>query len=53
MHHLGIGAPRAGTPVLAIADDTSVTVIELATGEILATNTIDFTLTYGQNTKRP
>ena len=41
MHHLGIGAAHAGKRVLAIADDTTVTVIELATGEVLATNTID------------
>ncbi len=41
MHHLGIGAAHAGKHVLAIADDTTVTVIELTTGEILATNTID------------
>ena len=38
MHHLGIGATHAGKRVLAIADDTTVTVIELHTGEILATS---------------
>ncbi len=32
MHHLGIGATHAGKRVLAIADDTTVTVIELHTG---------------------
>jgi transposase InsO family protein len=52
MHHLGIGATHAGKRVLAIADDTTVTVIELATGEVLSTNTIDPTKTYWRNTQR-
>jgi len=52
MHHLGIGAAHAGKRVLAIADDTTITVIELHTGEILATNTIDPTKTYWRNTQR-
>jgi transposase InsO family protein len=51
MHHLGIGATHAGKRVLAIADNTTVTVIELATGDILATNTIDPTKTYWRNTQ--
>jgi transposase InsO family protein len=52
MHHLGIGAAHAGKRVLAIADNTTVTVIELHTGEILATNTIDPTKTYWRNTQK-
>ena len=52
MHHLGIGAAHAGTRVLAIADDTTVTVIDLDTGEILSTNTIDPTKTYWRNTQK-
>jgi hypothetical protein len=52
MHHLGIGAAHAGKRVLAIADDTTVTVIELATGEVLSTNTIDPDKTYWRNTRR-
>jgi transposase InsO family protein len=52
MHHLGIGAVHAGKRVLAIADDTTVTVIELATGEVLSTNTIDPAKTYWRNTQR-
>jgi len=51
MHHLGIGAAHAGKRVLAIADDTTVTIIELTTGQILATTTIDPTRTYWRNTK--
>ena len=54
MHHLGIGAAHARKRVLAIADDTTVTVIELATGEILSTHHIEPTKTYWRNQqKRP
>ena len=40
MHHLGIGNAHARKRVLAIADDTTVTVIDLDTGEILSTHQI-------------
>lgn len=53
MHHLGIGYAHARTRVLAIADDTTVTVTALETGEILSTHTIDPTKTYWRNTQRP
>jgi hypothetical protein len=53
MHHLGIGATHARKRVLAIADDTTITVIELDTGEILSTHTIDPTKTYWRNTQEP
>ena len=36
MHHLGIGRRHTGKRVLAIADETSITVIHLDTGEILS-----------------
>jgi transposase InsO family protein len=52
MHHLGIGSTHAGKRVLAIADDTTVTVTELQTGEVLSTNTIDPTKTYWRNTQK-
>jgi len=52
MHHLGIGATHARTRVLAIADDTTVTVIALETGEILSTHTIDPNKTSWRNTQR-
>lgn len=52
MHHLGIGATHARKRVLAIADDTTVTVIELHTGQVLSTNTIDPTKTYWRNTQK-
>jgi hypothetical protein len=35
MHHLGIGRDHTGKRVLALADDTHITVIELHTGEVL------------------
>jgi transposase InsO family protein len=52
MHHLGIGAAHAGKRVLAIADDTTVTVIELHTGEVLAINEIQPNKTYWRNTQK-
>ena len=54
MHHLGVGYAHARKRVLAIADNTTVTVIELATGEILSTHLIQPTKSYWHNQqKRP
>jgi transposase InsO family protein len=52
MHHLGIGATHAGKPVLAIADDTTITVVHLNTGEILSTHLIEPDRTYWRNQQR-
>jgi hypothetical protein len=52
MHHLGVGYAHARTRVLAIADDTTITVIALDSGEILSTHRIDPTKTYWRNTQR-
>lgn len=52
MHHLGIGAEHAGKRVIAIADDTTVTVIHLDTGEVIATNQIEPDKTYWRNTQK-
>ncbi len=52
MHHLGIGTKHAHTRVLAIADDTEVTVIELTTGEILSTHHIEPDRNYWRNQQR-
>jgi transposase InsO family protein len=52
MHHLGVGYAHARKRVLAIADDTTVTVTELETGEILSTHDIDPTKSYWRNTQR-
>ena len=50
MHHLGVGYAR--TRVLAIADDTQVTVIALDTGEILSTHQIQPAKSYWRNTQK-
>jgi transposase InsO family protein len=52
MHHLGVGYAHARKRVLAIADDTTVTVIELDTGEILSTHDIDAQRSYWPNTQK-
>jgi transposase InsO family protein len=52
MHHLGIGANHRGKRCILIADDTTVTVIHLDTGEILATNTINPDRTYWRNNEK-
>ena len=52
MHHLGIGAAHRGKEILAITDTTSVTVIELRTGEILSTHDIDPARAYWRNKQK-
>jgi transposase InsO family protein len=52
MHHLGVGYAHARKRVLAIADDTTITVIELTTGEILSTHHIEPHKTYWRNTQK-
>jgi len=52
MHHLGIGKHNAKKRILAIADDTSVTIIEFETGEILSTHQINPDKSYWRNTQR-
>lgn len=52
MHHLGVGVDHRGKKCILIADDTTVTVVHLPTGEILATNTIDPDKTYWRNTMK-
>ena len=52
MHHLGVGYAHRGTKILAIADETTTTVINLHTGEILSTHNIDPTKAYWRNTQR-
>ncbi len=53
MHHLGIGYAHARKRVLAIADETTVTVIELETAEILSTHLIEPTKRTGETNKKP
>ncbi|WP_345751912.1 IS481 family transposase [Microbacterium rhizophilus] len=52
MHHLGIGTAHRGKRVLALIDETTVTITHLDTGEILATNLIDPTHGYWRNQQR-
>lgn len=52
MHHLGIGAHQRGTQILAIADQHTITVIALITGEILSTHDINPEKSYWRNTQR-
>jgi transposase InsO family protein len=52
MHHLGIGVTHRGKEILAIADTTTITVIELRTGEILTQHDIDPTRSYWPNNQR-
>ena len=52
MHHLGIGRAHKSKRILALADETTITVIHLDTGEIIATNTIDPDRTYWRNTQK-
>jgi len=53
MHHLGIGYEHRGKRVLALIDDTTVTVIHLDTGEILSEHHIDPTRGYWRNQLTP
>lgn len=52
MHHLGVGYAHARKRVLAIADDTDVTVIALETGEVLSTHQIEPAKSYWRNTQK-
>lgn len=52
MHHLGIGADHKGKRVLAIADDTTITVIEPHTAQALSTHLIEPDKTYWRNQQR-
>jgi transposase InsO family protein len=52
MHHLGIGITHARRRILAIADNTTVTVTELETGEILSTHNIEPTKSYWRNQQK-
>ncbi len=49
MHHLGIGATHRGKRIIALIDETTVTVVHLDTGEIIATNTIEPSRGYWRN----
>jgi transposase InsO family protein len=52
MHHLGIGSAHARKRVMALADEKKVSVVDLATGEVLSTHEIDPKRTYWRNQDR-
>ena len=52
MHHLGVGAAHARKRVLALADNTTITVIDLETGQVLSTHHIDPTKSYWRNQQK-
>lgn len=52
MHHLGIGVEHRSKRVLALVDETTVTIIHLETAEILATNTINPERNYWRNERK-
>ena len=52
MHHLATGRINARKRVLAIADDSTVTIIDLNTGEILSTHTIEPDRQYWRNQQK-
>lgn len=52
MHHLGIGAANRGKPVLLLIDETTITVIDRTTGEILSAHTINPTKSYWRNNQK-
>ena len=53
MHHLGIGRAHTGKRILAITDQTTITVIHLDTGEILSEHHIDPGHGYWRNQLKP
>ena len=52
MHHLGVGIAHRGREILAVTDTSSVTVIELRTGEVLSVHDIDPARDYWRNKQR-
>ena len=53
MHHLNIGYTHRGKPVIALIDPTTVTVVHLATGEILSRHHINPDRAYWPNQDQP
>ena len=52
LHHLAIGAAHARQRVLAIVDEHEVTVVDLATGEVLSTHLMEPDRRYWRNQRR-
>jgi transposase InsO family protein len=49
MHHLGIGVEHRRKRILALIDETTVTIVHLDTAQIIATNTINPERSYWRN----
>jgi hypothetical protein len=52
MHHIGIGVEHRRKRILALVDDTTVTVVHPDTCEIIDRNTIDPTRSVWRNTTK-
>ena len=52
LHHIGIGRPHARTPVIILAHDLHVRVVNAQTGELLRELTIDTTRDYQPQTRK-
>ena len=46
MHHIGIGRPHAGTPIILLIHELDIRIIHATTGEIIRTLTLDPTRRY-------
>jgi len=53
MHHIGAGRDHIGKRVLALIDETTVTILEIHTGQIIAEAPIDSTRNYWRNRLNP
>ena len=53
MHHLGVGRGHIGKRVFALIDETTVTVVQLGPGHIIAEADIDTTRHYWRNKLNP
>jgi hypothetical protein len=53
MHHVGVREENARKRVLMLIDDTTVTVTELTTGEVLSQHLIDPDRNYWPNILKP
>jgi transposase InsO family protein len=53
LHHIGIGRPHTGTPILMLINDLDVRIIHATTGEIIRTLTIDPNRRYHGTGKPP
>ena len=53
MHHLGIGSHHRGKAVLALIDETTVTIVHLGTDQLLSEHHIDPGRSYWRNQLTP